>query len=573
MTCLQMSDYWALMHSFSSEWQHVLTLLASSYRPTWKASVWLQKQQSASRGQRKCISPSIMYFLEELIECHPVIVNSRILYQHRLFLLPRRLQHNCLVFLHDNLHCLEDAAILKLLSFLSSNIKTLDDWGKCLYFRIRDSFTAKMRPSSHLVDEQLNNSMKTCTTISKSVFAEWIRRSRTFGSETVDSSQQNINSGKLFPDIPFDGKFCKDTTASSSLDYPETINNKGTTVSKKHQNDKDTPSPSVNFTNENNCQNPFSDQIETEDLGEENENSPLPKKRKIEEAPKEDIKTGSCDEIFDNDYKSDKSSDQPFDDEMLKRVSSLKELLMKTYDDEAAKREILLFTAIPCEHVAKLCSLLTLKNLNESQHCFFIKCISSTGNDLSSSVLEELLSNSIVPYLRTLSSSVSRYLFSLLINALKTFPKPFIDGVLVPVMLTAGFGPSHEDFICKLIREEGLSASNITHLMYRFSQLSTTGELQYPSTVSENLVATLHLMFEKSIAFNPEVIFGILTLLEKYSNHLSKSLKLIKLILLLIKIYGKDLHPYVGKISNILCQNKTFLKKSAQTALQKISCV
>ena len=91
----------------------------------------------------------------------------------------------------------------------------------------------------------------------------------------------------------------------------------------------------------------------------------------------------------------------------------------------------------------------------------------------------------------------------------------------------------------------------------------------HPFTWSENTVSVVQTMVDLKLEFSGN-FFGVFAgVLELQSCHLSKSLKFAKMLLAVIRTYGKLVSAHYGTFLHILEVNDTFLKKAGLAALQK----
>lgn len=124
------------------------------------------------------------------------------------------------------------------------------------------------------------------------------------------------------------------------------------------------------------------------------------------------------------------------------------------------------------------------------------------------------------------------------------------------------------DLINKVIKECLTEDTRVYLTQLIFSVKSDTEGL--PFSWTESTVSVVQMLIDLKPEFNEDLFGRFVCVLEKESQHLTKSLKFSKMLLAVIKTYGQHVSMHQNTFVYILEVNETFLKKAGLTALKKV---
>lgn len=219
----------------------------------------------------------------------------------------------------------------------------------------------------------------------------------------------------------------------------------------------------------------------------------------------------------------------------------------------------LFYTSTP-DQVAEYCQVLDFRNLTEN-------AVVCAGQHLLT-VSENMSHNNIVQFLQSallnkLSENISRPLLGLLKKIGEEIPKPLVDGIFVPLVMSKDQSSSTIEIICKIMKES-MQAKDLIHMVRKLNSIQ--------QELTESHVSLYQTLVELKIPVEGEDLITMLETLKRSSTNFSKNLKFGKLILATVNIYGDQMDKnHTSILHQILQNHSSFLKKSIKSAVQKLT--
>lgn len=175
----------------------------------------------------------------------------------------------------------------------------------------------------------------------------------------------------------------------------------------------------------------------------------------------------------------------------------------------------------------------------------------------------------LLPKVQELKQAASRALLTAVSLFAKKHSRAFCDSVIARLVQQSNFDTPQVDLVNKVVKE-CVSEDTRIHLLELI--FATKSENQgCPFLWSENTVSVVQTVVDLKPEFSDDLFRTFAGVLEQQSRHLSKSLKFAKMLLAVIKTYGKHVSMHFNTFVRILEGNETFLKKAGLSALQKTS--
>ena len=173
----------------------------------------------------------------------------------------------------------------------------------------------------------------------------------------------------------------------------------------------------------------------------------------------------------------------------------------------------------------------------------------------------------LLPKIQQLKQNASRVLFAAVNQFAKKHSRAFCDGVILTLVQQSNLDTPQVDLINKVIKECLTEDTRVYLMQLIFSVKSDTEGL--PFSWTESTVSVVQMLIDLKPEFNEDLFGNFVCVLEKESQHLTKSLKFSKMLLAVIKTYGQHVSMHQNTFVYILEVNETFLKKAGLTALKK----
>nr|XP_033774309.1 Fanconi anemia group E protein isoform X2 [Geotrypetes seraphini] len=224
-------------------------------------------------------------------------------------------------------------------------------------------------------------------------------------------------------------------------------------------------------------------------------------------------------------------------------VSRLKELLQTETD------------------LMELCSLLQFSELSEQAVLHFCTRLQALTPDLSFSSAKILTTSLFLKRVLSLTEPASRLLISALTLFCSKYAGSICCGLINPVLQAPERGFLQLELLCRMI-EECLEPD---HLVLVFRQV-----LEVPW--SEQDISVLHTLLGKKVMLSPDLFDLLIRHLCQRAPEFVKSVKFAKLMLTVLTKYQSCITTaHWTSLASTLTLNDTFLKKSLQAALKRLS--
>lgn len=219
----------------------------------------------------------------------------------------------------------------------------------------------------------------------------------------------------------------------------------------------------------------------------------------------------------------------------------------------------LFYTSTP-DQVAEYCQVLDFGTLTESAVICAGQHLLAVSENMSHSNIVQFLQSAL---LTKLSENISRPLLGLLKKMGEEIPKPLVDGIFVPLVMSKEQSSPTIEIICKIMKE----SMQVKDLIYMVRKLNSTQQ-----ELTESHVCLYQTLVELKIPLEIEDLSTMLETLRRSSTDFSKNLKFGKLILATVNIYGDQMDKnHISTLHQILLNHTSFLKKSIKSAVQKLT--
>ncbi|KAL2103328.1 hypothetical protein ACEWY4_000196 [Coilia grayii] len=243
-------------------------------------------------------------------------------------------------------------------------------------------------------------------------------------------------------------------------------------------------------------------------------------------------------------------------------VPLIKELLETEMEwDQSTVATLGVLNECDPSQVDVLWGLLQLSEAPEQTLPQFCSCLLAVSPDLSHSVAAALIRNLLLTKVLSLCEPASRWLSSAVSSVCARYPRPMCQELIKPVLEGGQAGTVQIELICRLI-EDSLEPQ------YRLLVFGMTLNLSW----NETILIVIHSLLDTRLDLTDEFFTRFTNQLSSQSPDFVKSMKFAKMLLTILTKYqshvkGECRHT----LSCCLDSNETFLKKSLQAALKRIS--
>ncbi|XP_010747168.3 Fanconi anemia group E protein [Larimichthys crocea] len=243
-------------------------------------------------------------------------------------------------------------------------------------------------------------------------------------------------------------------------------------------------------------------------------------------------------------------------------VFQMKELLEShTEWDQSAMDVFKVLNECDLSQVEVLCSMLSLPDLPEQTLPKLCGSILAPSLDLSYSTAATLIKSLLLEKVLSLSEPASRCLVTAVTSLCSSFPRPMCDALIGPVIEGKNIGNPQAELLNRLI--EGCLDSH-----YRLLVLQMTFKIAW----SEALLSMIHSLLDSKPDLSEEQFTQFTEQLVSQSPQFTKSVKFAKMLLTVLTKYSTYVTAaHKHSLNSCLMLNETFLKKSLQAALKRIT--
>ncbi|XP_016415175.1 Fanconi anemia group E protein-like [Sinocyclocheilus rhinocerous] len=249
-------------------------------------------------------------------------------------------------------------------------------------------------------------------------------------------------------------------------------------------------------------------------------------------------------------------------DHMKAAVPVIKELLdTESVWDESSGSALKVFHECDPNEVEVLCSMLCLSEASDQSLPQFCSWLLELSPDLSHSTACAVITHLLLPKILSLAEPASRCLVTAVISLCSRYPRPTCQALIEPVLQKGQTGSAQAELLCKLV-------VNCLEPHHRLLVFRTILGVSW----DEGVLSVIHALLDSKLELS-EKDFSLFTdQLCSQSPHFSKSMKFAKMLLSVLTKYQSHVNPACHHtLSSCLSFNETFLKKSLQAALKRIS--
>ncbi|XP_053281185.1 Fanconi anemia group E protein [Pleuronectes platessa] len=211
--------------------------------------------------------------------------------------------------------------------------------------------------------------------------------------------------------------------------------------------------------------------------------------------------------------------------------------------------------------VEVLCSTLSLPDVPEPTLPKLCSSVLTLSPDLSYSTAAALIKSLLLEKVLSLSEPASRCLVTAVTSLCVRYPRPMCHALIGPILKEKNIGNPQAELLNRLI--EGCLDSH-----YRLLLLQMTFQVAW----SEAVLSVIHSLLESRPDLNEEVFTQFTEQLLSQGPQFTKSVKFAKMMLTVLTKYSSHVTAaHKHSLSCYLTSNETFLKKSLQAALKRIT--
>nr|XP_046251860.1 Fanconi anemia group E protein [Scatophagus argus] len=243
-------------------------------------------------------------------------------------------------------------------------------------------------------------------------------------------------------------------------------------------------------------------------------------------------------------------------------VLQMKELLeSETEWDQSSVDVFKVLNECDPGQVEMLCSMLSLPDLPEQTLLKLCSSILTPSPDLSYSTATTLIKSLLLKKVLSLSEPASRCLVTAVTLLCSRCPRPMCHALVRPVLEENNTGNPQAELLNRLI--EGSLDSH-----YRLLVLQMTFKIAW----NEAVLSVIHCLLDCKPDLSEEMFTQFTEQLVSQGPQFTKSVKFAKMMLTVLTKYGSYVTAaHKHSLDSCLMLNATFLKKSLQAALKRIS--
>lgn len=249
-------------------------------------------------------------------------------------------------------------------------------------------------------------------------------------------------------------------------------------------------------------------------------------------------------------------------DHMKTAIPVIKELLDTESEwDDSSVSALKVFHECDPDEVEVLCSLLCLSEASEQSLPQFCSCLLELSPDLSHSTASAVITHLLLDKIVSLAEAASRCLVTAVTSLCTRYPRPTCQALIEPVLRKGQTGSAQAELLCRLVVD-------CLEPHHRLLVFRTTLEVSW----DEGVLSVIHALLDSKLDLSEEDFSLFTNQLCSQSPHFSKSMKFAKMLLSVLTKYQSHVNPACHHtLSSCLSFNETFLKKSLQAALKRIS--
>ncbi|KAK7878507.1 hypothetical protein WMY93_030343 [Mugilogobius chulae] len=243
-------------------------------------------------------------------------------------------------------------------------------------------------------------------------------------------------------------------------------------------------------------------------------------------------------------------------------VLQLKELIESTSEwDQSSANVFNVFNNCDSAQLEVVCNTINLPNVPEHILPKLCSSILALSPDLSFSTASTFIRSLLLEKILGLSEPPSRFLVTTVTSLCSRYPRPTCHALFEPVVEDENIGNLQSDLLNKLV-EVCLDSH------YKLLALKMTFKVQW----TEAVLSIIHCLLDSKLDINEDLFTQLTEQLLNRASHFTKSVKFAKMLLTVLTKYNSNIttvHKHI--LSTCLTLNDTFLKKSLQAALKRIT--
>ncbi|XP_022059224.2 Fanconi anemia group E protein [Acanthochromis polyacanthus] len=243
-------------------------------------------------------------------------------------------------------------------------------------------------------------------------------------------------------------------------------------------------------------------------------------------------------------------------------VLQIKELLDSQTEWEQSSTDVFkVLNDCDPSQVGVLCGMLSLPDLPEQTLPKLCSSLLALSPDLSYSTAATLIRSLLLEKVLSLSEPASRCLVTSVTSLCSQYPRPMCHALIGPVLEDEKIGPPQAELLNRLT--EGCLDSH-----YRLLVLQMTFRIAW----SEAVLSVIHGLLDSKPILSEELFTQFTEQLVSQGPQFTKSVKFAKMMLTVLTKYSANVTAaHKHSLTGCLMLNETFLKKSLQAALKRIT--
>uniref|UniRef100_A0A3B4BM35 Fanconi Anaemia group E protein C-terminal domain-containing protein n=1 Tax=Periophthalmus magnuspinnatus TaxID=409849 RepID=A0A3B4BM35_9GOBI len=208
-----------------------------------------------------------------------------------------------------------------------------------------------------------------------------------------------------------------------------------------------------------------------------------------------------------------------------------------------------------------VCSTINLPKIPEHILPKLCSSVLALSPDLSFSTATTFIRNLLLEKILSLSEPASRCLVTTVTSLCSRYPRPMCHALFEHVLEDRNIGNLQADLLNKLV-ESCLDSH------YKLQTLQMTFKVQW----NEAVLSIIHCLLDSKLDISEELFTQFTEQLMSQASAFTKSVKFAKMLLTVLTKYNSSITAtHKHTLSNCLMLNDTFLKKSLQAALKRIT--
>nr|ACO09980.1 Fanconi anemia group E protein [Osmerus mordax] len=243
-------------------------------------------------------------------------------------------------------------------------------------------------------------------------------------------------------------------------------------------------------------------------------------------------------------------------------TSQIKELLENKMEWDQSSVDVLkVLNECDPPQMEVLCGMLRLSELPEQTLLPLCSALLTLSPDLSYSSAVTLIRHLLLTKVVSLSEAASRCLVSAVKSLCSRYPRPTCHALIGPVLQQGRTGNAQAVLFNRLIED-------CFEPHYRLLLFEMTLKVVW----SEELLTVIHGLLDSKLGLNEELFTQFTEQLNSQAHLFTKSMKFAKMMLTVLTKYNNHVTlAHKQSLSCCLSSSETFLKKSLQAALKRIS--